>query len=85
VDERLRILLFWAFCGAVAAAGLLCIAVWRILMTSPNAGAMVGGVFHPYAQDTSGHVITIGGAAPLLGGLGGLVWAWRKIGRDQAL
>jgi hypothetical protein len=60
VREELRAMVFGAFFGGFAAAGLLFVLFWWLLFTSPNAGAMVDGTFRPYHQDASGYVILIG-------------------------
>jgi hypothetical protein len=82
MNERRRMLLLGALCGGFMTAGLLFVVFWWRLATSPNAGAMVEGVFRPYSQDSSIHAIGLGGAVLLAGGLGFLGWEWRK-GREH--
>jgi hypothetical protein len=83
--EELRAMVFGAFFGGLAAAGLLFVLLWWLLFTSSNAGAMVDGTFRPYHQDASGYVILIGGMLLLVCGLSGLGWGWRRLSRGGEL
>ncbi|MGH7819079.1 MAG: hypothetical protein ACREQ9_04840 [Candidatus Binatia bacterium] len=83
--EELRAMLFGGFFGALATAGLLFVAFWWVLFSSPNAGAMVDGAFRPYREDSSGYAIALGGTVLLAGGVGGLAWGWRRLGRGRTL
>jgi hypothetical protein len=73
------VLLHGALAGGAAAAGLMFIAFWNMVRSSPNAGALVDGRFRPYQDDPAWHLFAIGGAVLLAGGGAAFGWAWRKL------
>lgn len=70
-----------AICGAMLTAGGGFLLFWRLVMTSPNAGAIVDGRFQPYQTDPSWHAIAVGDALVLMAALVFLLWTWRRLPR----
>lgn len=81
MNDRVRAMAQGAFFGAAAAAGACVLVLWWILLSSPNAGAMVDGAFRPYGRDDSIHAFALGGAVLLGLGIGGLAWSGKRLSR----